>query len=170
MTNHSQNFVSSLLHPELGLDWIFPLVKFRSVQTRASALSILSSLTSSVAGCRIICDAFENEIWSVLTCIGLDDDESSFVRSLAFNTLNGLLKMLPKVNTASPILGVTFLALLSRMQQCKFYSSIAQSLQNYVHCEMPHDESMAPVSPLFVTSVCEFLTSLLEVAEQGKKF
>jgi len=52
------------------------------------------------------------------------------------------------------------------MQQIKFYSAIATSLQNYVHCEMPHDETMAPVSPRFVSSVCEFITTLLEVAEQ----
>ena len=45
--------------------------------------------------------------------------------------------MLPKVNSSSPINGVTFLSLVSRMQQINFYVTVSRSLENYVHSDMP---------------------------------
>jgi len=129
-------------------------------------LSIILSMASTARGCGVLCDTFENEIWSILLYVGLDNDEASFVRCLAFTTITRILQMLPKVNSASPITGVTFLGLVSRMQQLNFYQGIGRCLENYVYCEMPHDETRAVVTPRFVSALCEFLSTLLQVAEQ----
>ena len=42
----------SLIHAEIGIEWLIPLLKFRSVQTRGSALSILLSLSHSEKGAK----------------------------------------------------------------------------------------------------------------------
>ena len=129
--------IENLLQPEVGLSWISSVIGFRTVKSRSCALSILVSLTGSVSGSKAVCQTFGNNIWKCLLLIGLDEQESALVRSLAFSVLTRLLRILPQVNTSNPLDGVTFLALISEMQKISFYPALAENLQNYHHCDLP---------------------------------
>ena len=161
--------IENLLQPEIGLGWISSILRFRTVKSRSCALSILLTLTGSVSGSKAVCQAFGNKIWRNLILIALDDEESAICRSLAFSVLTRLLRILPQVNNTNPLEGVTFLALISEMQKVSFYPALAEMLQNYHHCDIPTNKQKAPVTPKLLTSITDWLTTLLSVAEQDTK-
>ena len=161
--------IENLHQPEIGLGWISSILRFRTVKSRSCALSILVTLTGSVSGSKAVCQTFGNKIWRNLILIALDDEESAICRSLAFSVLTRLLRILPQVSNTNPLEGVTFLALISELQKVSFYPALAEMLQNYHHCDIPTNKQKAPVTPKLLTSITDWLTTLLSVAEQDTK-
>ena len=161
-----EKWESTLLDENSSLLWCLPLLKFRSEIVRVTVLGIFSSLADTAEGFVLLRDSFQSVLFDDLMTIALDYHECSLVRSMALDIIGKVLHFLTSgsMNVTGSVM--TTLQLVEIIDRMNFYESMYHNLRNFSYNGTPEDPSIAPVTPIFVKSMNEFLLRMLQFSYQ----
>ncbi|CBY36184.1 unnamed protein product [Oikopleura dioica] len=152
-----------VLEEGTGLGWLVKLLKFRSDKTRLSILSILSHAFHSSKTARHFFKEINDEILKTIVEIVLDFDETPLVRSTALETLTIIVESHRRLSSTKAVDGISIKVLLEVLLKFDFFVQISHAMENYVYCDLPAQDKMAPITPAFVGAFNAFVISLLKV-------